>query len=670
MGQIVTVETKGDIAWVTLDNPPVNATSVALRQGLWAAVGQVDASGVRAAVLRCAGRTFVAGGDMSEFDAPPAPPDLPDLVARLENAAVPWLAALHGSVLGGGLEIAMGCAWRIALPDTRFGMPEVNVGLIPGAGGSQRLPRLVGVELATQMLTSGKPVPAKTLLDAGGLDAIVDDLHAGAIDFLASARRPAPVAARGCAAPDGFFDQTRGDLTAKATGQQSPLHNLDAVEWAAALPFSQGQPKERALHLALRHSDESRALRHAFFAQRQAARPDAIAGATPRDITEVAIVGGGLMGAGIAASMLFAGITVVLLETDPAAALAGRERVLSILDGAVKRAKITPRTREELAANLTATDDYTAAQNADLGLEAVFEDLAVKRAVFARLAATLRPDALLATNTSYLDPTRIFQGIPAQHRCLGLHFFSPAHIMQLVEIIRLPDTTPDVLASGFALAKRLKKSPVLSGICDGFIGNRMLAAYRRQADYLLADGCLPAQIDAAMRDFGMPMGPYELQDMTGLQIGWANRKRLAPTRPASERYIPIADRLCEMGRFGQRSGRGWYIYDNGPQPDPEVEAMILHYAAEQQIERQPFASCTISSRIIAALVNEGARILEEGIAERAGDVDVVQMLGYGFPRWRGGPMHYAGTREDLRQTLADITEQSPGSWTLAKEFSQ
>ncbi|MBL1434655.1 MAG: enoyl-CoA hydratase/isomerase family protein [Rhodobacteraceae bacterium] len=663
---IVTTKLVGDILHVTINNPPVNATSKAVRQGLMDAVA--EAKTARAVVLRCTGRTWIAGGDMAEFDKAAQAPDLPDVVAAIEHSPAPWLALLYGTVLGGGLEIALGCSHRIALSDTRFALPEVSVGLIPGAGGSQRLPRLVGFELACDMVTTGKMVDTKTMLEAGGIDALTDDLEATATVLMANPpSKPTPVSAlpRPMVTTD-FLATTRARLAKTSKGANAPFHNLSALLWACETDFSEGQPRERALHLTLRQSAESKALRHAFFSERTAARPAAIKGATPQNIKTVAIVGGGLMGAGIAASMLFAGMKVVLLEVSHAAAQAGRDRVTSILEGAVKRGKLDAQGLARLQAELVATDDYNAAKNADLGLEAVFEDLSVKQQVFSKLAAHLPANALLATNTSYLNPHDIFAGIKNPSRCLGLHYFSPAHIMKLVEIVALNSTSPETLASGFTLAKKQGKNPVLSGVCDGFIGNRMLAAYRRAADYLLADGAMPAQIDAAMRGFGMPMGPYELQDLTGLQISYANRQRQAANRPESERYVDIGDKLVEMGRTGQRAGKGWYRYDGGRSPleDAEVSAMI-HAAAARQLT---FSDQEIVARLLAALINEGQRILDEGIAATAGDIDVVQILGYGFPRWRGGPMHYGDTLENLSDMVAALAAQSPGSWVLADKF--
>ncbi len=661
----VTTKLVEDILHVTIHNPPVNATSQAVRQGLMQAV--TKAKTARAVVLRCEGRTWIAGGDMAEFDSPAQAPDLPDVVAAIEASPAPWLALLYGTVLGGGLEIALGCSHRIALDGTRFALPEVSIGLIPGAGGTQRLPRLVGFELAYNMATTGKMVNTAAFYKAGGVDTVTKDLERAARVFLADIpAKPTPISARPAPRPaPEFIETTRARLAKSAKGAKAPFHNLDALLWACETDFSEGQPRERALHLALRQSAESKALRHAFFSQRAAAKPAIIKTATPREVNEVAIVGGGLMGAGIAASMLFAGLKVVLLEVSAEAAAAGRARVEAILEGALKRGKIDAAKMGQLQAGLTATDDYSAARNADLGLEAVFEDLAVKQQVIAKLAATLSAQALLATNTSYLNPHDIFKGTANPARCLGLHYFSPAHIMKLVEIVALENTAPETLATGFALAKRQGKSPVLSGVCDGFIGNRMLAAYRRAADYMLADGALPAQIDTAMRGFGMPMGPYELQDLTGLQIAHANRRRQDATRPAGERYVDIGDKLVALGRTGQRAGKGWYRYEGRtPQEDSEVSTLI-QAAAERHIS---FSDTEIVARLMAALINEGQLILDEGIAATAGDIDVVQMLGYGFPRWRGGPMHYGDTLENLAEMVAALAAQSPGSWVLADKF--
>ena len=475
----------------------------------------------------------------------------------------------------------------------------------------------------------------------GGIDHITDSLSDAAITFA----------------------QT---ITTRAKGQTAPLANLKAVAWAGKTDFTTGLARERALHMDLRASGQSRALRHAFFAERAVAKPAVIKGITPREILHIAVVGGGLMGAGIAAACLAGGFTVTMIERDQDAVKAGAGRVKTLIDGALQRGKISGDKHGAQLARFMASDCYDAASSADLAIEAVFEDLAVKHDVFKSLAGVMSKNAILATNTSYLDPREIFEGIADLSRCVGLHFFSPAHIMKLLEIVNTPDTAPQVLATSFAFGKKLHKISVLAGICDGFIGNRMLSAYRRQADYLLADGCLPYEIDAAMRAFGMPMGPYELQDLTGLQIAWTNRKRNAKTRDLAERYIPIGDQLCEMGRLGQHAGKGWYSYADGsrkPIRDPEVEALI-----DAILPRQKFTRDEITNRMLAALINEGALIVEQGIAERPLDVDMVQIHGYGFPRWRGGPMQYAREIgvDKIAQWMGKVSEQSPGSWKISK----
>jgi len=669
---VVQVVWQGDIAWVTIDNPPVNATSTAVRAGLSDAVDA--AQGARLAVLQGAERCFVAGGDMSEFDRPPEEPHLPDVVQKIEDSATPFLAMMHGSALGGGWEIAMACAWRMAAPGAQIGLPEVNLGLIPGAGGTQRCPRLIGMEAAIDMACRGRTFSAEEMLDLGGIDRIATDPQAAVAEFAAALPdRPVPVSRRVVTGltPDALADMRRA-LDIRAKGQAAPLENLAALQWAAR-SFAEGQPKERARHLELRQSSQSRALRHAFFAERQAGKPRAITGIAARDITNVAIVGGGLMGAGIAMAVLSAGMRVTIIERDGDAAAAATARVHGLLAGAQKRGKMSAEAMAACKARFHAATDYSAARDADLAIEAVFEDLDVKRGVFQALEAVMRPDALLATNTSYLDPVAIFDGISNPARGLGLHFFSPAHVMKLLEVIRTPATSAEVLATGFAFGRRLKKMTALSGICDGFIGNRMLAAYRRAAEYLLADGALPHQVDAAMRGFGMPMGPFELQDLTGLQIGWANRKRQAASRDPRERYETIADQLCEMGRLGQRAGAGWYRYakdDRVPARDPEVETLIADYSAARGITRRELSPEMIADHLLAVLINEGARIVEEGIAERFGDVDTVQIHGYGFPRWRGGPMFYGAERgwDKIAADMAEVAAASPGSWVIADQL--
>ena len=665
---------------VEIDNPPVNATSTSVRQGLMEAVTAChkDDGEKKAVILVCKGRSFIAGGDITEFDAPPKEPHLPDVCNAIEEADLPWIAVMHGHVLGGGLEIAMSCAFRIAHKDTKFGMTEVKVGLIPGAGGSQRLPRLVGLDAAIPMLTAGQLISAETLLSLGGLDKVHEDPDGQsiAISFLNTMpSRPIPISQRDIIISDSqILETTRAELKTSSKGDLAALANLDALQLAVETNFDKGQPLERKKHLDMRDSAESRALRHAFLAERQISRPALLKNSTPKEIKNVAVVGGGLMGAGIAFSSLMANYDVTLIERDENAINGAKNRLSSMMDGAVKRGKITEERGKKLLNSVSLSSDYNSASNADIAIEAVFEDIEVKQNVFKSLAAVMREDAILATNTSYLDPNLIMQGLANPERMLGLHFFSPAHIMKLVEVITLDNTHPNIVATGFNFSKSLGKAGVLSRVCDGFIGNRILAAYRRQADYLLIDGATPSQIDRAMRNFGLNMGPYEMQDMAGLQIAWANRKRLSATRPKQERYVEIGDKLCEMERFGQRSGKGWYSYEDGsrsPIEDETVIELIEEISKKHEVTRQAFSDDEICLRLLTVMINEGALIVEEGIAERDLDIDMVKILGYGFPRWRGGPMNYANEIgwEKIAYTMSSIEKQSPNSWQRAERLS-
>ena len=665
---------------VEIDNPPVNATSTSVRQGLMEAVTAChnDNGEKKAVILVCKGRSFIAGGDITEFDAPPQEPHLPDVCNAIEDADLPWIAVMHGHVLGGGLEIAMSCAFRIAHKDTKFGMTEVKVGLIPGAGGSQRLPRLIGLDAAIPMLTAGQLISSNEFSSLGGLDKVHEHSNAEeiALNFLqALPSRPIPISQRNIVITDPeILERSEAKLKALSKGDLATLANLEALQLAVETSFDKGQPIERERHLKMRNSAESRALRHAFLAERQVSKPALLKGSSPKEIKNVVVVGGGLMGAGIAFSTLMASYEVTLIERDENAVNGAKDRLLSMMEGAIKRGKITEERGKKLLNSVSFSTDYNSATDADIAIEAVFEDIEVKQNVFKSLDAVMREGAILASNTSYLDPNLIMQGLANPERMLGLHFFSPAHIMKLVEVITLDNTHPDIVATGFNFAKSLGKTGVLSRVCDGFIGNRILAAYRRQADYLLIDGATPSQIDRAMRNFGLNMGPYEMQDMAGLQIAWANRKRLAATRPKTERYVEIGDMLCEMERFGQRTGKGWYLYEEGsrsPLEDELVLQLIAEVSQKHEITRQVFSDDEICQRLLTVMINEGALIVEEGIAERDLDIDIVKILGYGFPRWRGGPMNYANEIgwEKISETMSSIQQQSPNSWQRAKRLS-
>jgi len=645
----VTIAREGSVAVVTVENPPVNALSQALRQALVEAVAELDSdSTVKAVVLICAGRTFIAGADVNEFGKPPQPPHLPDVVEAIEAAKKPWVAAIHGSALGGGLEVALGCAYRVAGPSASLGLPEVKLGIIPGAGGTVRLPRLIGAAAAVDLVTGGSPVSAKKAEGLGLVDAVIDgDLRAGSIAFAESiAEKPLPLPISRRAVPTveaGFWESAEKAVAAKAKREIAPLRALVSLRKACETDFADAMAFERETFLALRGSEQAAALRHVFFAERAAPRPPELAGVTPRDIRSAAVIGGGTMGAGIAVALRDAGLPVVLIERDAAAVERGLANIRAIYDGSVKRGRMTQAVADQRMAGVAGGDDYGLLADTDLVIEAVFEDLVVKRAVFEKLSAVCRPDAVLATNTSYLDPGAISAGIAHPERFLGLHFFSPAHVMKLLEIVPTEATAPEVLAAGFALARQLAKIPVRAGICDGFIGNRILKVTRVQAERLLLSGATPSAVDAAMRAFGLPMGPFEAQDLGGLDIAAFQRK--AARERGETPFAPVAERLCALQRFGQKTGGGWYDYQSGdraPKPSETVAAVIAEEAVGWP--QRVWDDASIADAILLPMVNEAARILEERVALRAADIDLVKIHGYGFPRWHGGPMHYAEAR--------------------------
>ncbi len=659
----VSLECADGIAAITIDNPPVNALSQSVRQGLFDAFQSVATNdAVRAAILISAGKTFAAGADIREFGKPPVPPMLREVIARIEALAKPVVAAIHGTALGGGFELALGCHYRVIDRDAFVGLPEVTLGSIPGAGGTQRLPRLIGMAPAIDIITSGRRVDAPEALKLGIAHALSEgDLLAVARDFLVAkintpvtrlSDRPPPASA------SEVFATARKQVAARSRGQLSPLRALDLLETTARMDFAQGMAREAEAFAELRNSEQARALRHIFFAEREIGRiPES--NATPLPCAKLGVVGGGLMGTGIAAAALLAGLDVTLIERDAAAADAARNRTLQLLKASLERGKLTQADYDAVAAGrLRASAIYADLADADLVIEAAFEDLTVKHAIFRELDRVTNPDAILATNTSYLDVGAIADVTARPGQVIGLHFFSPAHIMKLLEVVVPSKARAEAVATGFALGRKLGKIAVRAGVCDGFIGNRILSAYRKQADYLVEDGAAPAEVDAAFRSFGLPMGVFEMQDMAGLEIGWANRKTLAPRRDPRERYVRIADLICERGHFGRKTGRGYYNYASArPVPDEETLAIITEERRCKGIEPRIFTSDGIMERILLAMINEGARILDEGIALRSGDIDVVMVNGYGFPRWRGGPMFMAdemGAAEVLRriETLA------------------
>ena len=644
---VVSITREGEVAVVTIDNPPVNALSQAVRQGLWDAVSSLDADPqVRAVVLVCAGRTFIAGADVTEFGKPPQAPHLPDLVDRIEGAQKPWVAAIHGSALGGGFEVAMGCRFRVAVEGASVGLPEVSLGIVPGASGTVRTPRLAGFEAAVELVTSGKPVKAAKALSLGLVDAVfADDLQAHALAYARDALTrdlPPPVSVRPVTAPDpGFWDEKRKAVAKAAKGAEAPLRALDCLRKAAEAPFAEALAHERQTFLDLRGSDQAAALRHVFFAERAAPRPAHLKGVDPLPLRSAGVIGGGTMGAGIAAALRDAGIPVTLIERDDEALKRGMATLRAIFEGAVKRGKLTEAQAQDRMAGVTATTDYAALSDADLVIEAVFEEIGVKRAVFDQLAAACRPDAVLATNTSYLDPRLIAEGLQNPERFIGLHFFSPANVMRLLEIVPVPETSDRTLATGFALGRMLNKIPVQSGICEGFIGNRILKRYRTSAEALVRKGIAIADIDAAMRDYGLAMGPFEAQDLGGLDIAYLQREGAR----AAGQDVPetLGDVLVRAGRKGQKTGGGWYDYAPGDRK-PQPSAAVADLLAERITTRAAMDRDAIARHLVAEMAAEGQAILDESIAAKASDIDLVEIHGYGFPRWRGGPMWATGHR--------------------------
>jgi 3-hydroxyacyl-CoA dehydrogenase len=670
----------GAILVVTIDNPPVNALGQVVRQGLVTAIQQAEAdAAVQAVLLVGAGKAFIAGADIREFGKPPVPPSLPEVCAAIENCSKPVIAAIHGAALGGGLEVAMSAHYRLALPAASLGLPEVLLGLLPGSGGTQRAPRLMGVKPATELMLGGKPLNAKAAMTAGLVDRLVegtDPVAAGlayANELLAQStpvRRTRDIAIADPEAALAELEVLKAETAKKSRGLFSPLKIIECVQAAVQQPFDEAMAFERAQFLACVASPQRAGLVHAFFAEREVAKVPEAKLAAPRAFSTIAIIGGGTMGAGITVSALDAGFAVTMIERDAESIARGQANVEKVYDGLIAKGRLTPQAKASIMARYTPSTSYDDLAQVDLVIEAVFEDLEVKKAVFRELDRVCKSGAVLATNTSYLDIEAIADATSRPQDVIGLHFFSPANIMKLLEIVVPSKVSPDVVATAFELAKKLKKVPVRAGVCDGFIGNRILAVYKQAADYLMEDGASPSEIDAAVRSFGYPMGPFQVTDLAGGDIGWATRKRRAATRNPAARYVEIADRICERGWFGQKTGRGFYLYPQGArvgQPDPEVLAIVDAERQKKGVIPRTFTEAEILRRYMAAMVNEGAKVVEEGIALRPLDVDVTFMSGYGFPRHRGGPMKWADM-EGLPKILADIesfAKEDPLFWQPA-----
>ena len=647
---VVSIRRNGKIGYVEVNNPPVNAIGLALRKGLLKAVEWVARQkGLERVVLSGAGKVFCAGGDAREFDSAPQEPHLPDILQLIEASEIPWLAAVHGAALGGGAELMLACRYRIATPDIMIGLPEVTLGVVPGAGGTQRLPRLIGLKAALEMITIGKAVNAETATDIGFLDAVAKDPvdHASNVD-LDIVLNTSRVSEMATPIKDIDALDTAEKIAGKRMRNQiAPLVAIDLMKQTIDHTFVDGLRDERKAFLSLRGSDQAKALRHIFFAERAARAPDWLRGIMPQPVSNAVVVGGGTMGAAIAYTLLSVDIRVSIIETDTDGIDRACANVERIIQASLKRGIISETQAKDRVDNFTATTDYAVGNQADLAIEAAYESLDVKKHVFQALERALPEHAILATNTSYLDLNEIAAVLKAPSRLVGLHFFAPAHIMKLLEIVRAENTSDIALATGFDLAKRLKKIPVLAGVCDGFIGNRILACYREAADMLLMDGTNPWELDEAMVEFGYAMGPYEAQDLSGLDIAYANRQRQKPTRDPNRRYIPISDRMVEEGRLGKKTGVGWYRYPGGSGPvvDPLIEDLIIEEAYFAKVERRDFTDDEIRSRLLLAMINEARDILADGIAQTAADIDLVTVHGYGFPRWRGGLMYYADSLE-------------------------
>ncbi len=672
----------GDIGIITVNNPPVNALSHHVRQGLLESFIEANTDDTIATVLICDGRTFIAGADITEFGKPLQAPSFLGTMEVIENLQKPSVAAIHGTALGGGLETALCCHYRVAVPSARVGLPEVALGLLPGGGGTQRLPRLIGPEAALQAITSGVPMVANQAQKVGVIDAVVDEgnLLEGAKAFAralvadgAPLKKVRDLSDKVTGVDLAIFDAARTQASKERRGFEAPQRCIDCVEAACTLPFDEGLAKEQELFRQVLTSNQSAAQRHIFFAERAAAKVNDMPKDTkPLAIKKVGIIGAGTMGGGIAMNFVNAGIPVTILETSQEFLGKGLAVVRGNYERSAKKGRFTTEQVEQCMGLLTPTLDYAAIGDVDMVIEAVFENMDIKKDVFAKLDAATKPECILASNTSTLDVNAIASVTKRPEKVIGTHFFSPANVMRLLEIVRGEKTSFETLATAQAVAKAINKIGVVVGVCDGFVGNRMLHYYGGQAEFMLEEGCLPHNIDDAIYDLGLAMGPLSMGDLAGLDVSWRIRQgRGLPERlPEGARYCGIPDLICEKGRFGQKTGAGYYKYQPGDRtryPDPEIESLIVNYSKAKGIQRRDISREEIVERSMYALINEGARILEEGIAQRASDIDVIYVYGYGFPAYLGGPMFYADTigLDKVYKRVCEFSEQDPASWQPA-----
>jgi 3-hydroxyacyl-CoA dehydrogenase len=649
----VRLERDGDIGVIVIDNPPVNAGSIEVRRGLLAAIGEVRADPLlRAAIIIGAGNTFIAGADIKEFGKPLEDPQLPQVIAAICACEKPFVAAIHGAALGGGFELCLGCDGRVAAPDAVVGLPEVTLGMIPGAGGTQLVPRLIGIAAAIPMICSGKRIAAKEALAKGLIDQVIVGvaLQEGAVAFAwrKGARKRRLGAERVPAEEPAAIEQAATQAMRAGKNRPQVLAAIEAIKSAATLSFPEALAKERAVFQTLRMSREAASLRYLFFAERAAARVEGLEGAVPAAIARAGIAGAGTMGAAIAMCFADAGISAVLTDKNPESLARGMDRIRSSYARQVSDGRISGEEAEKRVARIAPASRLEAFSSCDLVIEAVSEDMDVKRELFAALDRIMPAHAVLASNTSYLNLDAIAAATKRAQSVVGLHFFNPANVMRLVEVVRGGKTSAQTLATALALAKRLRKLAVVARVGEGFIGNRIYAAYRRQCEFMLEEGAYPEEIDAALEAFGFAMGPFAVTDSSGLDIAWAMRKRLAATRNPRERYVEIPDRLCEMGRLGRKTGAGWYRYPEGArkgEPDPIVRTLIEEASAARGIARRRFEATQIQTRVLVTMVNEAALLLEERIAARPSDIDLVLVNGYGFPNYEGGPLFWGKARE-------------------------
>ena len=673
---IVSYQIHNGVGVIKLNNPPVNALSQALREGIQQAVTAAQSDQSKVLLIVCEGRTFVAGADITEFGKPPQEPSLPSVLDSIENSAKPVIAAIHGTALGGGFEIALASHYRCAVASAKVGLPEVKLGIIPGAGGTQRTPRIIGVDAALEMITSGNPIAAAKAQALGLIDHIVDgDLLDGAIAYAealiaenAPCKRVSDMPIDPASATDALFDSWRQKMAKKARGQLAPQKIIDAVQFAVTASVKDGMVRERELFTECVQSTQSSAMRHIFFAERAAAKVKGLAKDTvDRTIGKVGILGGGTMGGGIAMNFANVGIPVVMIEINDEALARGLEIVRKNYAITMSKGKLSEAQMKECLALISGSTHYDDLGDVDLVIEAVFEDLEVKKEVFAKLDKACKDGAILATNTSYQDVDQIAAATRRPGDVIGMHFFSPANVMKLLEVVRGEKTADDVISTTMKLAKTISKIPVLSGVCYGFIGNRMLRCSVRENQLCMMEGASPEQVDEVMQGWGMAMGPLAVGDLAGLDVSYKARQALSDEQKGDPKSYCIVDALVEMGRLGQKSGSGYYRYDpetRARSSDPEVMKVIERLSAEYGIQRRKISNEEILNRITCAWVNEGAYILEEGIAQRSSDIDVVYVNGYGFPVYRGGPMHYADTIgvKKVYEMICEFQQQHGDVW--------